>query len=102
MKVGLRDSTLLTTDGESFVDAFSNPCFINDSFCLIAFKGNPIFNGSSERDIIRESRREHSRKPDAFYQYVERSTIGRKLEYFSREKRTNWEIYGNEVNKFWK
>jgi N6-adenosine-specific RNA methylase IME4 len=69
-------------------------------FCLIAFKGNPIFNGSSERDIIRESRREHSRKPDAFYQYVERSTIGRKLEYFSREKRTNWEIYGNEVNKF--
>ena len=69
-------------------------------FCLIAFKGNPIFNGSSERDIIRESRREHSRKPEAFYQYVERSTIGRKLEYFSREKRTNWEIYGNEVNKF--
>jgi N6-adenosine-specific RNA methylase IME4 len=69
-------------------------------FCLIAFKGNPIFNGSSERDIIREARREHSRKPDAFYQYVERSTIGRKLEYFSREKRTNWEIYGNEVNKF--
>jgi N6-adenosine-specific RNA methylase IME4 len=69
-------------------------------FCLIAFKGNPIFNGSSERDIIRESRREHSRKPEAFYQYVERSTIGRKLEYFSRQKRTNWEIYGNEVNKF--
>jgi N6-adenosine-specific RNA methylase IME4 len=69
-------------------------------FCLIAFKGNPIFNGSSERDIIRESRREHSRKPDAFYQYVERATIGRKLEYFSREKRINWEIYGNEVNKF--
>jgi N6-adenosine-specific RNA methylase IME4 len=69
-------------------------------FCLIAFKGNPIFNGSSERDIIREARREHSRKPDAFYQYVERATIGRKLEYFSREKRTNWEIYGNEVNKF--
>jgi N6-adenosine-specific RNA methylase IME4 len=69
-------------------------------FCLIAFKGNPIFNGSSERDIIREARREHSRKPEAFYQYVERATIGRKLEYFSREKRTNWEIYGNEVNKF--
>ena len=69
-------------------------------FCLIAFKGNPIFNGTSERDIIREARREHSRKPDAFYQYVERTTIGRKLEYFSREKRTNWEIYGNEVEKF--
>lgn len=69
-------------------------------FCLIAFKGNPIFNGSSERDIIRETRREHSRKPDSFYEYVERSTIGRKLEYFSREKRINWEIYGNEVEKF--
>jgi N6-adenosine-specific RNA methylase IME4 len=69
-------------------------------FCLIAFKGRPVFNGNSERDIIREARREHSRKPDAFYSFVERATIGRKLEYFSREKRKGWDIYGNDTEKF--
>jgi len=69
-------------------------------FCLIGFKGNPYFEGSSIRDIIREPRREHSRKPDLFFSIVEKSTIGRRLEYFSREKRNNWEIYGNDTEKF--
>jgi N6-adenosine-specific RNA methylase IME4 len=69
-------------------------------FCLLATKGNPIINGSSERDIIREARREHSRKPEAFYTMVERMTIGSKLDYFAREKRNNWEVYGAEIEKF--
>jgi N6-adenosine-specific RNA methylase IME4 len=45
-------------------------------FCLIAIKGNPIINGSSERDIITEPRREHSRKPEAFYEMAERMCVG--------------------------
>jgi N6-adenosine-specific RNA methylase IME4 len=69
-------------------------------FCLIGFKGKPYFNGSAERDIIRETRRQHSRKPDAFFDFVDRATLGRKLEYFSREQRTNWTTYGNETEKF--
>ena len=69
-------------------------------FCLLATKGNPVINGSSERDIIREARREHSRKPEAFYTMVERMTIGSKLDYFAREKRNNWEVYGAEIEKF--
>jgi N6-adenosine-specific RNA methylase IME4 len=69
-------------------------------FCLLAFKGKPIFEGSSERDIIRAKRREHSRKPDEFYELVERTTVGRKLEYFSREQRNGWAIYGNDTEKF--
>jgi N6-adenosine-specific RNA methylase IME4 len=69
-------------------------------FCLIGFKGKPYFNGSAERDIIRETRRQHSRKPDAFFDFVDRATLGRKLEYFSREQRTNWSTYGNETEKF--
>jgi len=69
-------------------------------FCLIGFKGKPYYNGSAERDIITEARREHSRKPDAFFEFVERFTLGRKLEYFSREKRNGWEIYGNDTEKF--
>jgi len=69
-------------------------------FCLIAVKGNPIINGSSERDIITEPRREHSRKPEAFYQMAERMCIGNKLDYFSRQNRENWEHYGAEQGQF--
>jgi N6-adenosine-specific RNA methylase IME4 len=69
-------------------------------FCLLATKGKPVINGASERDIIREARREHSRKPDAFYAMVERMCIGRKLDYFSREQRTGWDTYGAETQKF--
>ena len=69
-------------------------------FCLIAIKGNPIINGNSERDIITESRREHSRKPEAFYEMVDRMCIGNKLDYFSRQNRINWDHYGAEQGQF--
>jgi N6-adenosine-specific RNA methylase IME4 len=69
-------------------------------FCLIATKGSPLIQGSSERDIIREPRREHSRKPEAFYLQVERMTTGRRLDYFARSKRDGWDVYGAETEKY--
>jgi len=70
-------------------------------FCLIGFKGKPIFNNThTDRDIIRESRREHSRKPEAFYDFIDRFCIGSKLDYFSRQHREGWETYGAEEGKF--
>jgi N6-adenosine-specific RNA methylase IME4/ParB-like chromosome segregation protein Spo0J len=69
-------------------------------FCLLAVKGSPILEGASVRDIIREPRREHSRKPIAFYELVETMTTGRRLDFFAREQRKNWEVYGAEVGKF--
>ena len=69
-------------------------------FCLFAVKGKPFWNNTTERDIIVESRREHSRKPDAFFNMVDKLCVGRKLEYFSREQREGWEVYGNDTNKF--
>lgn len=69
-------------------------------FCLLCTKGKPLIEGNSERDIINESRREHSRKPEAFYLMVERMTTGRRLDYFSRSKRENWDVYGAETEKF--
>jgi len=69
-------------------------------FCLFAIKGNPFWNNTTERDIIIESRREHSRKPDSFFDMIDKICIGRKLEYFSREKRNGWDIFGNDINKF--
>lgn len=69
-------------------------------FCLVGIKGKPMWNNTKYRDIIREPRREHSRKPDAFYEMVKEITIGRRLEYFSREKREGWDVFGNDTQKF--
>lgn len=69
-------------------------------FCLIGIKGKPEWENSTWRDVIRESRREHSRKPEVFYQMVEEITVGRRLEYFSRSGRAGWEAFGNDTEKF--
>lgn len=69
-------------------------------FCLIGIKGSPIWSNTKWRDIISESRREHSRKPEAFYEMVEEITAGKRLEYFSREAREGWEVFGNDTTKF--
>jgi len=69
-------------------------------FCLIGIKGKPIWENTTYRDIIEESRREHSRKPDAFYSMAADITFGRRLEYFAREAHQGWEIFGNDTEKF--
>jgi N6-adenosine-specific RNA methylase IME4 len=69
-------------------------------FCLVCIKGKPFWDNTKHRDIINEPRREHSRKPDLFYALVSDACEGRKLEYFSREARKGWEIFGNDINKF--
>ena len=69
-------------------------------FCLIGVRGKPTWDNSSWRDIIREPRREHSRKPETFYRMVEAVTVGRRLDFFSREARDGWESFGNDTSKF--
>lgn len=69
-------------------------------FCLFAVKGKPFWDNKIERDIINESRRQHSRKPDMFFEMVNKICVGRKLEYFGREKREGWNVFGNDTTKF--
>tara|TARA_R100000353_G_scaffold61953_1_gene48889 strand:+ start:1795 stop:2799 length:1005 start_codon:yes stop_codon:yes gene_type:complete len=69
-------------------------------FCLVGVKGKPYWDNTTYRDIINEPRRQHSRKPDSFFDMVNKITLGRKLEYFSREKREGWDVFGNDVNKY--
>ena len=70
-------------------------------FCLVGIKGKPVFKDNhSVRDLISEPRREHSRKPDVFYQLVNDLCVGRKLDFFSREPREGWCAYGNDTEKF--
>ena len=52
--------------------------------------------------IIDGVAREHSRKPDAFYDHCDRFLpLGaRRCDVFSRESRPGWETWGNEAGKF--
>ena len=70
-------------------------------FCLLGIKGKPqCWNLTNERDIIRESRREHSRKPKAFYEMVKKLCKGKRIDMFSREERDGFDRWGNETEKF--
>lgn len=66
-------------------------------FCLLGIKGKPFWDNTTERDIITEPRRKHSQKPDSFYEMVNKICPGRKIDYFARDEREGYEVYGNEV-----
>ena len=50
--------------------------------------------------LIEAPRREHSRKPDEFFDRVERLVAGPYLDIFARERRPGWTSWGNETDKF--
>ena len=44
--------------------------------------------------------REHSRKPDVFYELVEQASPGPRIDVFSREERAGFDQFGNETEAF--
>jgi N6-adenosine-specific RNA methylase IME4 len=45
--------------------------------------------------------REHSRKPEEFYQMITERTSGlQRADVFAREEREGWDVWGDEVEKF--
>jgi N6-adenosine-specific RNA methylase IME4 len=54
----------------------------------------------ASKDYIIAPRREHSRKPDEFYKYVESRSKGPYLDLYSRTSRTGWSTAGDEVGKW--
>lgn len=63
-----------------------------------AFAGNTLTNNST---ILHARRREHSRKPEEFFQLVEKlCPEANKLEMFARQSRDGWVTWGNEATKF--
>jgi len=70
---------------------------------LICTRGNPPLPPmeSVPASVIRERRREHSRKPEQSYAIIERMYPGLpKLELFARQARPGWDAWGNETGKF--
>jgi N6-adenosine-specific RNA methylase IME4/ParB-like chromosome segregation protein Spo0J len=70
---------------------------------LVAVRGNPPKPPTTALpcSVIRERKREHSRKPEASYATIERMypTLP-KLELFARQARQGWSVWGNETDKF--
>ena len=68
--------------------------------CLLATRGKPKRQDKGVRQIIFESRREHSRKPDEIYRRIERLVPGPYLEMFARQRWPGWGAWGDETGKF--
>lgn len=73
----------------------------NCEFVVYARRGSPEFIDTKAFPACFEApRREHSRKPDAFYDIIRRVTEGPRIDVFSREPREGFAQFGNEVGKF--
>ena len=68
--------------------------------CILAVRGKPVINLTNQTTVLNAPLREHSRKPDEFYQMVSDLCPGRKIDIFSRESREGWDQWGCENDKF--
>lgn len=67
---------------------------------ILAVRGKPTHVLHNESTLLEAAVREHSRKPDEFYELVERMCPGGKLEMFAREPRSGWSCWGAEPELF--
>ena len=70
--------------------------------CLFGVRGNlpyKTLDGKRQQGVtvINAPRREHSQKPDEMYEMIEKVSYAPYLELFARNKRDNWDIWGNEL-----
>jgi N6-adenosine-specific RNA methylase IME4 len=68
--------------------------------CLLAVRGKPKVTLTNRTTILHGPRREHSRKPDEFFDLVEALCPEPRLEMFARQQRPGWTVHGNETDKF--
>jgi N6-adenosine-specific RNA methylase IME4 len=69
-------------------------------FVLLGTRGRPRRRDRAVRQVIVAPRREHSRKPGAVQQGIERLVPGPYLELFARQSRDGWTTFGDEREKF--
>ncbi len=68
--------------------------------CLFGRVGNLELLKLGKRLDFAAKVRQHSRKPDEFYDLVKEVSPGPRIDWFSREKRDGFEQWGNETAKF--
>lgn len=67
---------------------------------ILAVRGRPVVTLTNETTLLEGEVREHSRKPESFYELVERLCHGSKVEMFCRTPRPGWARWGAESEKF--
>lgn len=55
--------------------------------------------GRRQVNFLATRKREHSRKPDEIYPFIEACSFGPFLELFARHSRAGWDSWGNEVDR---
>jgi N6-adenosine-specific RNA methylase IME4 len=72
----------------------------NTEPCLLTTRGHPKRLHADVRQGIIAPRREHSRKPPCIHERIERLVAGPYVELFARQRRSGWDAWGNETDKF--
>ena len=72
---------------------------VSHEFMLLGVRGNLTFQDKGARSWIEHERTEHSRKPEAVRELIERTSPGPYLEMYGRQSppTENWTVYGNQV-----
>jgi N6-adenosine-specific RNA methylase IME4 len=72
----------------------------NAEHVVFATIGDLALNRLGLKLTFTGDRREHSRKPDTFYELVMKASPGRRMEWFGRQKREGFEVWGDQSNHF--
>jgi N6-adenosine-specific RNA methylase IME4 len=56
--------------------------------------------GRTQVNLLGTRKREHSRKPDEFYDLIEACSWGPRLEIFARGTRPGWETWGDQADEY--
>ena len=64
---------------------------------LFAVKGSMPVNDRCLTTIIHGDIRKHSQKPASAYDLIEKASPTPRIELFARQRRDNWDAWGNEV-----
>jgi len=87
-------------DRDSFAFGLGKTTRKGTEICLLARRGHPARKSAKVRELIVAPLREHSRKPDEFYDRVREFAAGPYLELFACQVRPGWDAWGNETDKY--
>ncbi|WP_174278886.1 MT-A70 family methyltransferase [Sphingomonas bacterium] len=71
--------------------------------CLFGVRGKAartLAPGRRQVNLVGTRKREHSRKPDEFYDVIEACSPGERLELFARGARPGWTAWGNQAEDY--
>lgn len=66
-------------------------------YLLVGTRGKPERKAILKSNVWQANVSRHSKKPDAFLDYIEQASQGPYLEMFARERRLGWDAWGNEA-----